>query len=316
MSRRPARTARESPAFRSAYARILRGYLEGRGEHALREAYEAGRIALAEGRSLLELADAHHAALAGALEGASGKASAAAQVDRAREVLGECLSPYEMAFRGFDEAVRALRRVNETLEREIQRIAHDVHDEAGQVLVAAKLAVSAASREASPSQAQHLAEVARVLDRLDGELRRISRELRPLILDDLGLVPALRLLAATIGGRSQLAVAVESEVAERLPAGVETARYRVVQEALTNAARHARAREVVVHLARLGRWLVCLVRDDGVGFAADPRAAGPGPRGLGLVGMRERLAAVGGNLQVRSEPGRGTEILVRVPGEG
>ena len=293
-----------------SYARALADYLARGGEDALRRAYEAGRDALARDQGLLELAAVHHAALAAALQ-RRGPASLEEDLAKSGEVLCECLSPYEMARRGFQEAVKGLRGLNDTLEHEIQRIAHAVHDEAGQLLVAARLVISGVDQEADPSLQERLREVGALLDQAEKELRRLSHELRPTILDDLGLVPALQFLAAGMSKGSDLVVHVESSLEGRQTPKVETALYRVVQEALTNAARHSAARNVRIWLTRGAGSLHCLVRDDGVGF--DVSAALTGKGGLGLIGIRERLSAVGGTLQINSESGRGTEVHVRIP---
>lgn len=299
----------------SVYGRILQDYLTGGGEDALRKAYEIGRSAIAEGHGLLDVVAMHHAALGEALRQPGVLEGLPRNLDRSREILAECLSPYEMAQRGFGEAIQALRRINETLESEIQRLAHDVHDEAGQLLVAARLAVSEAARDGTPAVRGRLGKVTDILDRAEQELRRISHELRPLILDDLGLVPAIRFLADGVSGRSRLQVHVESSMEGRPGHRVETAVYRIVQEALANAARHARARNVWIRLFREGELLGCCVRDDGVGLEAAGALSSPGRRGLGLVGIRERLDAVGGRLQIQGGPGRGTELAVRIPWE-
>ncbi|HEY7724750.1 MAG TPA: ATP-binding protein [Anaeromyxobacteraceae bacterium] len=299
----------------AAYARALRRYLSGGGEEALRAAYEIGRAAMAQGGGLLELSEMHHAALGAALALDGTGASAAAGVDRARELFGECLATYEMTRRGFHDAISALRRLNETLEAEIQRIAHGVHDEAGQLLEAVRLALTDVARDAGPPLRGRIRDAGRMLDQAEEGLRRISHELRPLILDDLGLEPALRLLASGVSGRSRMAVTVRSSLAERPRPNVETALYRIVQEALANAVRHAQARRVEIRLSRAARGLQCLIRDDGVGFDARAVLSGKLRHGLGLVGIRERLDALGGTLQVRSRPGRGTQLVARIPAE-
>jgi signal transduction histidine kinase len=210
----------------------------------------------------------------------------------------------------------ALRRLNETLEREIQRIAQAVHDEAGQLLVAAHLAVAEIERDPSSAVRKRLRGVRTILGQTEKELRRISHELRPTVLDDLGLVPALRLLAGNASRGGRLSVRVESALKGRPAPRIEVAVYRVVQEALANVARHARARNVSVRIsADASKALRCRVKDDGKGFDAASVLGRGEPRGLGLIAMRERLHAVGGGLQIRSEPGRGTEILLSVPME-
>jgi two-component system, NarL family, sensor histidine kinase UhpB len=294
------------------YADALRANLDETSENTLRRAYEIGRHGFAGGLGILELAAMHHEALARISRRDPALAALPEQIVRAGEFFAESLSPYEMAHRGFREATSALRKLNETLEREIQRIAHSVHDEAGQLLDAARLAISAMGDDLPPLVRERLREVGCMLDRAENELRRLSHELRPTILDDLGLVPALQLLAEGISRRGGLGIRIENSLARRLPANVETALYRVVQEGLTNVVRHSRARNATIQLSRRKGNLRCSVRDDGSGFdvAHVPRG------GLGLVGMRERLHAVGGKLQIRSQPGRGTELIAEVPVEG
>jgi signal transduction histidine kinase len=314
MKKSPPPRMDETGDLARSYARTLEEYLAGGGEGALRRAYEIGRDAIAGGRSLLEIVTVHHTALADVLQRIRASASPEQDLDRAREVLFECLSPYEMAHRGFGEAVQALRRLNETLEHETQRIAHVVHDEAGQLLVAARLAMSGMAQELSPSLQGRLREVGTILDQAEKELRRLSHELRPAILDDLGLAPALQFLAAGVSKGTNLSVQVESSLEGRQAANIETALYRVIREALTNVAKHSGARNVRIRLTSDQKGLHCLVRDDGAGF--DVRAVLSTQKGLGLLGIRERLTAVGGTLHIESEPGRGTEVHVSIPTGG
>lgn len=296
-----------------SYARTLEGYLARGGEDALCDAYEIGRDAIGEGRSLLEVAAMHHAALAGALRG-RGCGSLERDLERAREVLSECLSPYQMAHRGFREAITGLQTLNQTLEKEIRRIASAVHDEAGQLLFAARLAVSDVARDLEPAQRGRLAEIGAVLDRAEKELRRLSHDLRPTILEDLGLMPALRFLADGTLRKANLSIRVESFLEERLPPTIEATVYRVVQEALANVRRHSGAANVYIRVTRdEHRVLRCRVRDDGRGFDTGTVLGGTGPRGLGLTSARERLAAVGGALEVLSAPGCGTELIMTIP---
>jgi signal transduction histidine kinase len=142
------------------------------------------------------------------------------------------------------------------------------------------------------------------------DVRRLAVELRPSALDDFGLVPAIERLADTFRERSGMEVDVEVQIGdERLPGPVETTLYRIVQEALTNIAKHAGARHVSIILARKNGAIAALVEDDGAGFDASAEADG----GLGLVGMRERVRLVGGVLRIESTPGSGTTLLAEVP---
>ena len=145
------------------------------------------------------------------------------------------------------------------------------------------------------------------------DVRRLAVELRPKVLDDFGLVPALQRLLETFAEQSGTAVELEARIgSERLPPEVETALYRIVQEALTNVVKHAGARHVSVTLTLKAASVVAVVEDDGEGFATD-QAAGTTEGGLGIVGMRERVALLGGRLQIESAPGAGTTLVVEVP---
>jgi chemotaxis family two-component system sensor kinase Cph1 len=140
-------------------------------------------------------------------------------------------------------------------------------------------------------------------------VRRLAVELRPSALDDLGLVPAIRRLAQTFG-EGGMQVDVEAHIGEeRLPGAVETTLYRIVQEAVTNVAKHAGAQHLSITLMRKDGAVVAIVEDDGKGF--DPDSARLD--GLGLVGMRERLALVGGTLRIEAAAGAGTTIAAEVP---
>jgi signal transduction histidine kinase len=313
MSERSVRSAvTDSRGIACLYPEALRANIAEPGECALRRAYEIGRESFGNGIGLLDLVTIHHQAVAAMLTGDAG----IEQILRAGEFLAESLSPYEMALRGFREAACALRKLNETMEGEIQRIAHSVHDEAGQLLDAARLALSEVGLDANPGVRGRLQKVASMLDRAETELRRLSHELRPTILDDLGLVPALELLAEGISSRGGVRVRIESSVQSRAAAALETTLYRVVQEALTNVVRHSRARNASVELTSHGAGqLRCVVRDDGRGFDTAALTSRKQPRGLGLVGIRERLTAVGGSFQIHSQPGVGTEVVVLVPAE-
>ncbi|HKA90006.1 MAG TPA: sensor histidine kinase [Haliangiales bacterium] len=290
------------------YPKVLADCMADPGEAALMRAYELGRRALGGGASVVDVAVAHHRALAAA--GADGlRADVRRALEAAQAALAEVLSPFELARRQFGEANAALRRLNERLEEEARRIAHALHDEAGQLIVSAHLAIAGLTADLSPRQQAALDEVRRWLDAIEANLRRLSRELRPAILDDLGLVPGLEYLVEGVAARSGLTATIEGSTDGRLGHVAETVLYRVVQEALTNAVRHANAKRVSIRLRREPRTIFCSIRDDGVGF--DPHA--PHGAGIGLVGIRERLAGVGGSLSIDSAPGRGAELVASVP---
>jgi signal transduction histidine kinase len=144
------------------------------------------------------------------------------------------------------------------------------------------------------------------------DVRRLAVELRPKALDDFGLAAALERLVETFGERSGLDVQLEAQLGDvRLADETETTLYRIVQEALTNIVKHAQAKTVSIILVRRGRRVSVLIEDDGSGFV-------PGEAredGLGLVGMRERVALIGGKVTIESSPGAGTTLAVEVPGQ-
>jgi two-component system sensor histidine kinase UhpB len=136
-----------------------------------------------------------------------------------------------------------------------------------------------------------------------------------MLLDDLGLGPALRFLGEGVERRSGIAVVVEDSGCGRGAPRIETAVYRAVQEGLTNVVRHSRATRAVVRLSASEGELVCELRDDGCGFDCARRRTPGTPGGIGLQGIRERVAPLGGELEVASRPGAGTTVTIRVPWE-
>jgi signal transduction histidine kinase len=299
--------------FEDQYRAALHEYAARGGEAALRKAYELGRRAIDDGKSLMEIAFLHHQMLSMVVEEVSEEERRASLWRAGSDFLAEALSPYEMAYRGFHDALKALRRLNETLEEEIKRIAYAVHDEAGQLLVAVHLALAEVSRELPKAQQDRLGRIEQLLVQVENQLRRYSHELRPTVLDDLGWIPAIRLLAEGVTKRASLPIYIKATFAGRLPSAIEIALYRVVQESLTNTAKHAKASRVSIQIRRIGSLVNCSIQDDGAGFDASAILSDHGRRGLGLIGMQERLNAVGGTLLIDSAPGRGTKLLVRVP---
>jgi len=299
--------------FSENYASTLEAYLRYPDETALRQAYEMGRDAMVRGTSLGELVLTHQEALLLSLR----KRGARNRIDQvassASEFLSEVLSPYEMAQRGFQEAVSALRRMNELLEQEIKRIAYAVHDEAGQLLTAVHLALANLQRESAPKLKSDFDNIKVLLKQVETQLRQYSHELRPTILDDLGLIPALRFLANSISVRSALPINVSAATTERFSPAVEIALYRVLQEALSNVTRHARASSVFIEISHDDNLLVCKVQDDGIGFDVSLAQRAGRRSGLGLTSMKERVNSIGGTMEFDSSSGRGACLVVRVP---
>jgi signal transduction histidine kinase len=307
------RKGKVSESFEEQYRSSLREYAAGGGELALGRAYELGRRALTEKKSLVEMASLHHQAVLDLVRSGENEKHHEEFLRTSSEFFAECVSPYEMAHRGFQDAVNALRQLNETLEEEIKRIAYAVHDEAGQLLVAVHLALADVASELPELQQAKFARITELLNEVEKHLRRYSHELRPTILDDLGWIPAIRFLADGISKRANLPIHIETTISERLPSTIETTLYRIVQEALTNAVKHARAGNVWIRARRDNTALCCLIRDDGAGFDISQGQRAPRRKGLGLIAMHERVSAIGGTLQIDSRPGHGTELSIRIP---
>jgi PAS domain S-box-containing protein len=209
-------------------------------------------------------------------------------------------------------AERALRRLNAALEDEAARIASALHDEAGQFLTSAHITLADVARDLPDEARERVQQVRRHLDQAEEQLRRVSHELHPRMLDDLGLTEAVRFLAHAFGRRTGITVETEVSVNSPCPHAVETVFYRLVQESLTNIAKHAEATRVWIVLRREDHALFCSVRDNGVGF--DPDAVDRRDDfSLGLSVINDRLEAVGGTLTIVSAPQRGTELRASAP---
>ena len=222
----------------------------------------------------------------------------------------------------FDEVAAKERMRGELIEKlltahedERRRIARELHDEAGQALTALIVNLELAAQESSPDRLRgQLAQLRDLAERTLGEIRRLIYDLRPSILDDLGLSAALRWYAKNLLDPRGIAWALSvSGISGRLPAGLETVAFRLVQEALTNVLRHSEASKVSVSVDAAGRELRVRIEDNGRGF--DPRRPRPVGRsgGLGLLGMQERVELVGGRWEVQSTPGVGTVVSATLP---
>ena len=212
------------------------------------------------------------------------------------------------------ERLRALAGgVVQAREEEARRIAHELHDDAGQILAGLHITLDELVRQV-PGHPEVFRRLHEELDRVEAHLRRLSRELRPTMLDDLGLVPALEWLARGVAERTGVAVTIDAPEHRFAPA-IETVLYRIVQEALSNATRHGAPRRIAVEIRPDGPHLRTMVRDDGRGFDVAAAWARRGDRGLGLIGMRERAAALGGTVEIRSSADQGTELCVLIPRE-
>jgi signal transduction histidine kinase len=206
-----------------------------------------------------------------------------------------------------------VRRVVAGQELERRRLARELHDETGQALTSILLGLKAVE-DARGDDDRRLAsaDLRELVVATLQDVRRLAVELRPKALDDFGLLPAVERLADVFAEQMEVEVDVEGQLGpERLPAEIETALYRIVQEALTNVVKHARASRVSILLMRKERSAVAVIEDNGVGFSTDGDAAGSD--GLGLIGMRERVGLLDGRLQVESSALGGTTIVAEVP---
>jgi len=205
------------------------------------------------------------------------------------------------------------RRLVEAQENERRRIARELHDEAGQALVSLRYGLRLLEREMNEGGSGNgrVAELVQRTDAVIDGLHRLAADLRPPSLDLVGLVAALRQYSRSVASKRGLTVRFKARgfTGEHLPSAVETALYRVVQEAMTNVVRHADATRVDVLAEHRGDRVMVMVEDDGVGFEPDRAQRGDH---FGLLGMRERVEALGGTLTVESAPGAGATIVVEV----
>lgn len=222
----------------------------------------------------------------------------------------ERLQQSEDSLRASQERYRSLsRRLLEQQEHERAALARELHDQLGQSLAAISMNLQVIEGELSPSARARVPESAEIIKRMFEQVRTLAFELRPSVLDEFGLVEALGNLVRRYGESAGVHASFTATPPDaRAPVEIETTCFRIVQEALTNIARHARARHVEVTLTAQDIALGVTIRDDGIGF--DVERVGTG---LGLLGMRERAELVGGSLDIESTPGAGTTVHGRFP---
>ncbi len=219
---------------------------------------------------------------------------------------------YRAFYEAREEEVRRLQLLaRRAEEQERRRIGRELHDEAGQSLLLLRLQLEMLEKSAVGGLRAGLGEARETVERIVTELRRIVTALSPAVLERLGLTAAVRQMAARFEKASRVATEVRVRgKAEDLTAETQEVVYRVAQECLQNTAKHARASAVKVSLEITDKSFRLRVADNGAGFAVE---AENGPMSFGLAGMRERAALIGGAVEVRSAPGRGTEVVLRAP---
>jgi len=210
-------------------------------------------------------------------------------------------------------AENALRRLIVALEDQAKHVAGALHAEAGQFLAMAHIMLADIEPQLAPDLRERLHQVQKSLDSVEARLRDICHELRPRVLEDLGLVGGLEFLADRVARRTGIDVGVDVAIAARLDPLVETAVYRVVQEALNNIAKHSRARRATIVVSQDEHAIRGSIRDDGCGFDVRAVQERRGDSAFGLRGMQDRLEAVRGWLEIVSELGAGTELRVTIP---
>ena len=324
------------------YTATLRGYLVRQQEVFLQEAYELGRKAIAGGLGVLDMARIHQQALSSCLSHDCSAEKFPGGLSAADAFFTETLSPFEATHRGFRGANLELRRVNQALQRrnaqlaalshdlrdlssqvlhaqeeERKHISRELHDEVGQALTALNTNLGMLQRNGTVDRVllkKKIADTQVLVARTMETLHRFARELRPAMLDELGLLPALRSYLKDFAGRTGLQVRfAASAEAERLKDYQKTVVYRVVQESLANVARHARASRVTLSLRKLSGAFQVEIKDNGKGFALEQQLAAKGRKRLGLLGMRERVRLVNGRFAVKSRLGEGTAVSVEIP---
>lgn len=202
------------------------------------------------------------------------------------------------------------RRLVDVQEQERRHLARELHDEIGQYLTGLKLTLEAVTRLPQEAAASRLLFAQNIAETLLSRVRDLSVELRPVALDNLGLIPALGLLFSRYTSQTRVKVRFEHEaLRERYQPDIETGIYRIIQEALTNVARHAKTQDVSVHLWEVGGYLLLYITDTGCGFDSSKSIN----TSNGLTGMRERILALGGELLITSKQDYGTQISASIP---
>jgi signal transduction histidine kinase len=218
------------------------------------------------------------------------------------------------------ERTRELRRLTRQIlsaqEDERRRVARELHDETSQLVAALAIRLDSLSVVAAGDEAMRLRDLRALVERMHEALHRVIANLRPSVLDDLGLAAAIEWLAEAQLSRQGIAVRCELRDLRdlRLAPDIETAAFRIVQEAITNVSRHAGADTVLIQGSRSDGWITIEIEDDGCGFRPEAVvASAESLRGIGLLGMRERVQLVGGKLVIDSAPGQGTRVALTVP---
>ncbi len=230
--------------------------------------------------------------------------------------------PFWEEHKRFEAEIQHLsRQLLSSAEEERKRISHDLHDQCGQTLTAIQFGMDAL-RKSTPGhhlqQKEDIRDIVKLISQLGNEIREITYQLRPAMLDEMGIVSALRSLVSEVS-RQHPTLDINEEYAvgklkKKLPPSIEVAIYRTCQESLNNIIKYAQASEVSIVLGQQAAKIILCVQDNGIGL--DTRKLGPTAKsrqGIGLLGMRERVAALQGEFEIISELGKGTSVIVALP---
>ncbi len=314
--------SKSSLKLQDQYTCALRNYLDSGGEDALHMAYELGREAITGGFGVLDMVKIHHQAAISSDLPVITSGNDKRRTEAVETFFMEALSPFEAHHRGFREANDRLRELSSKIlhaqEEERKRISRELHDEVGQALTAIGINLQLLRQNAVENRKsldKHIAEIQGMVELTLENVHRFSYELRPAILDDLGLVSALHYYTRAFAKRTGIKVRFSSDNAvEHLEPDPKTVIYRVAQESLTNVYKYAHASRVQVRLRRLPEGVRLMVKDNGQGFQPNQLNGGLKEKsGLGLMGMEERLRLVNGAFTVESQPGYGTTVRAMIP---
>ena len=240
---------------------------------------------------------------------------------RVEEALRQSGMHYRQLFNEAQTMQENLRNLSNKIlhvqEEERKRISRELHDEVGQALTAISVTFATLKSNGSAKSEiiqRQLSDSESLLQETMERVHRFARELRPAMLDELGLLPALRSLLNGFARRTGLRVRFQGNAdAEKLDGDQKTVLFRVAQESLTNVAKHAKASRVDVSIRKVGNGICLEVKDDGKSFQEKPETSNEGVGRLGLLGMQERARLVSGTLTIRAQPGKGTAIRVAIP---
>ena len=319
--------------FEQTYRALLAQTASQPREQVLAHAYALGRSAAKDGMSISDVLMTHQRTAA---EFVMRSDDATVATKMADLLLQEALGPFDVILGGIEEANASLRNINQLLELESRRIGQALHDEAGQLIATLSLAVecfgcghqvSTGSNfqqirnpgDPEPIEApiktcsgNNIDHVRNLVGQAEMLFRRLSHELRPVVLDDMGLFAAIKFLADGFSLHRGLVIDIQNELTQRLCPLLEWSIYRMIQVTLPNVVKHGKANHVTIRLAQTDDWIKCSVTDDGVGLDAS-RLQASDSNGIGLVGVRERAEALGGRIVISPVLPHGTDVSVYLP---